>query len=133
MFLGSTGRNVCCIKALSNGCQIITRHGNTVDYNCLWDVRFPKSPVLRYGTFENSENLGFRGINKDISLDFHENVMSCSHIDGVVRFWDVKNGNQLSATNKLESGVFSETWPCYRYDAGIFGIKKKRLVWLPLI
>ena len=120
------------MHALSNECQIVTRYSSTVDCIYLWDLRFLKKPVLNYGSFQNSKNIGCRGMHKYCFLDSLSNVMSCYHIDEVLRLWDITTGCILAESNELCGGIYSENWSINNNKSGIVGLKDGKIVWLPI-
>ena len=88
--------------------------------------------MLQFGPFQNSKNIGFRGMHKRFFLDFSSNVLSCYHIDGVLRLWNIRNGYLLSETKMLEGGIFAESWSLCQNQSGLTGLKNGRILWLPL-
>jgi len=132
LFSDAEARNVCNIHSLPNEQHLITRHGSTIDCTYLWDLRFLKYPILCYGTFDNSKNIGFRSMNKYCFLDLPSNVMSCYHIDGILRLWNIENGQNLAETSELNGGIYSEKWSINHNKPGIIGLNNGKVVWLPL-
>ena len=115
--------------------HLVTKHCNkNIDCTYLWDLRYLKRPALDYGTFFFSmpcENVGRGLMNKHCYVDFSSGVMSCYHVDGMLRLWNVKNGEKLAETNELNGGVYSENWSMNHNKPGILGLNNG-IVWLPL-
>ena len=117
---------------MKNGLYIISRHGNTRDTIYMWDIRNTKEPLLQYGSYENKQNIGFRGMHKSFLIDSAEKVLSCYSIDNMLRLYDLNNGSLLAQTTELNGGVYSENFSFMKNQPGILGIKNNNVVWLAL-
>ena len=132
VFSGTESRNVCDMHLLPDEYHLVSRHGSTVDCTYLWDLRFLQKPILNFGAYQNTKNIGFQSMSKYCFFDFPSDVMSCYHIDGMLRLWNVKNGEKLAETDELNGGVYSEKWSINQNKPGIIGLNGGKIVWLPL-